>query len=200
MPRTFSDDERVAAKNDGDMVVPTGEPTALVVIEAELSLEILIDPLGPPALHDQSHELLACHLVRERAEEVVRGLRFSVAPLDQEPDRLTAFDDSIVPAGFAGPDAPAKSEPRGERPSSSMSPGRARSRSAPAQSASQPSGWCRSDSLRSCRRIQCTAAAPHRVPPLFEEAGVLRRCHASVGDRRRSHVDRAREEFSIRSR
>ena len=104
MPRAFRDDERVAAENDRDVVVPTGESTAFVVVEAELAFEILVNPLGTPALHDQAYELLAGHLVRERAEEVVRGLRFSVAPLDQEPDRLAAFDRSIVFSGFTGPD------------------------------------------------------------------------------------------------
>ena len=38
MPHTFGDDERVAAKDDGDMVVPTGESSTLVVIESELAL------------------------------------------------------------------------------------------------------------------------------------------------------------------
>ena len=75
MPRTFSDDERVAAQDDRDVMMPTGEPSAFVVIEAEFTLEVLVGALGAPALHDQSYELLARHLVRERAEEVIRRLR-----------------------------------------------------------------------------------------------------------------------------
>src|ERR1041384_8869217 len=95
MPRTFGDDERVAAENDRDVMMPTGEPSALIVIEAELALEILVDTLGAPPLHDQSYELLARHLMGQRAEEVVRWLRFSVAPFDQQPDGRATFDSQI---------------------------------------------------------------------------------------------------------
>jgi hypothetical protein len=90
MPRTFSDDERLAAQDDRDVMMPTGEPSAFEVIEAEFTLEVLVGALGAPALHDQSYELLARHLVRERAEEVIRRLRFPVSPLDQEPDLTIA--------------------------------------------------------------------------------------------------------------
>ncbi len=33
MPRTFGDDERVAAEDNRHVMMPTGEPSALVVIE-----------------------------------------------------------------------------------------------------------------------------------------------------------------------
>ena len=45
VPRAFGDDERVAAQDDGDMVVPTGKRAALDVVEAELCPELL----GMPA-------------------------------------------------------------------------------------------------------------------------------------------------------
>lgn len=51
-PHAFRDEERVAAEDNGDVVVPAGESTPLVVVETELALEILVDPLGPPALLD----------------------------------------------------------------------------------------------------------------------------------------------------
>jgi hypothetical protein len=50
MPHAFGDDERVAAKGDGDVVVPARKATALVVVEPELSLQILVDALGSPTL------------------------------------------------------------------------------------------------------------------------------------------------------
>ena len=65
MPHTFSDDERVAAKDDGDVVMPTGEPPAFVVIETELAFQILICPLGSPALHDKADELFSGPAVRK---------------------------------------------------------------------------------------------------------------------------------------
>ena len=37
MPRAFGDDERVAAEDDRDVMMPTGEPSAFVVIEAEFT-------------------------------------------------------------------------------------------------------------------------------------------------------------------
>ena len=37
MPHAFGDDERVAAKGYGDVVVQTRKATALVVVELELS-------------------------------------------------------------------------------------------------------------------------------------------------------------------
>jgi hypothetical protein len=110
MPRTFSDDERVAAEDDRDVMVPTWEAPALVVIETELALEILVGALRAPALHDQPHELLTGHLLWKRTEEVVRGLRFSVAPFNEKPYRLAAFEGSSVLVELAGPDHPANSK------------------------------------------------------------------------------------------
>ena len=58
MPHAFGDDERVTAKSYRDVMVPTRKATALVVVEPELSLQILVDTLGSPALHDEANELL----------------------------------------------------------------------------------------------------------------------------------------------
>src|SRR5512134_2364171 len=63
-PRAFGNDERVAAENDRDMVVPAWKPSSLVVIDAELSFEVLIDPLRPPSLHHDSQELSLGHAPR----------------------------------------------------------------------------------------------------------------------------------------
>ena len=46
----FSHREGVAAEDDGYVVMPTAEFAALVVVETELSLEVLVGALGAPAL------------------------------------------------------------------------------------------------------------------------------------------------------
>jgi len=59
MPRAFGDDERVAAQDDGDMVMPAGEASPLEVVETELALEVFVRAFGSPALHDDADELLS---------------------------------------------------------------------------------------------------------------------------------------------
>jgi hypothetical protein len=50
MPHSFGNDERVAAQDDRDVVVPAGKPPAFVVVEPQLVLEILIGAFDAPAL------------------------------------------------------------------------------------------------------------------------------------------------------
>lgn len=92
MPHTFGDDERVAAKDDRDVMVPAGKPPAFVVVESQLVLEILVGPFNSPALHHLSHQLLLRLSPRLRAEEAVRRLGFVVAPFNQQPDRFALLD------------------------------------------------------------------------------------------------------------
>src|SRR5829696_8638359 len=87
MPHTFGNDERVAAQDDRDVMVPARKSSALVVVEPELALEVLVGALGSPALHHHPHQLLLGYALGERAEEVVRGLVLVVTPFDQEPYR-----------------------------------------------------------------------------------------------------------------
>src|SRR6266536_2775441 len=54
MPRAFGDDERVAAKNDGDVMVPSGKRASLEVVEPELAFEVFIRTFGSPAFLDAS--------------------------------------------------------------------------------------------------------------------------------------------------
>lgn len=42
MPPSFTCDERVAAKNDGDVMVPSGERAPLEVVEVERALQLLV--------------------------------------------------------------------------------------------------------------------------------------------------------------
>src|SRR4051794_4158428 len=88
MPHAFGDDERVAAKGYRDVVVPTRKATALVVVDPELSLQVLVDALGSPALHDEADELLPGDAVRHGDEEVVGRLWRALAPLDEKPEGL----------------------------------------------------------------------------------------------------------------
>ena len=46
-PHTFSNDERVAAEYDGDVMVPARKRAAFEVIQAELALEFLVRAPGP---------------------------------------------------------------------------------------------------------------------------------------------------------
>src|SRR5262245_4666236 len=121
MPRAFGDDERVAAENDRDVMMPARIPSALVVIQPEFTLEVFIGALRSPALHDSSDDLLLGHAPRKRTEEVVGGLVLPVAPLDQEPERLALLDLVGMGVGVCGYD-PTECEPGGERLLRSLSP------------------------------------------------------------------------------
>ena len=89
MPRAFSDDERVAAQDDRDVVMPSREASALEVVEPELALEIFVSAFGSPALHNDADEPLSADAGGQRREEVVGRLVFAIAPFDQQPERLT---------------------------------------------------------------------------------------------------------------
>src|SRR6266536_776561 len=90
----FGDDERVAAEGDGDVVVPAREASSFEVVEAELALQILVDTLGAPSLHDEPDELSLGDGLGQRREEVVGRLLLAVAPLDEEPLGLALRIDS----------------------------------------------------------------------------------------------------------
>ncbi len=61
MPRAFGDDERVAGKDDRDVMLPTGKAPTFVVIEPKLALQVLVRAFGAPALHDGTNQSLARH-------------------------------------------------------------------------------------------------------------------------------------------
>ena len=95
MPHTFGDDERVAAEDDRDVMMPAGKPTAFVVVEAELVVEILVRAFDPPALHHTAHQLFLRRTTRQRAEETVRGGVLVVTPFDQQPHGFTLVDAAL---------------------------------------------------------------------------------------------------------
>src|SRR5271154_344398 len=74
-PHALRNEERVAAENDRDVVMPAGERAAFEVVQAELSFELLVGALGAPALLHDAHDLLLGHPPRQRREDELRWLR-----------------------------------------------------------------------------------------------------------------------------
>jgi len=85
MPQALAGHERIAAEDDGDVVMPSAEGASLVVVEPELSLEVFVDALGAPAFLGDPHELLSTGRLAQPRERVVGGGFFAVRPLDQQP-------------------------------------------------------------------------------------------------------------------
>src|SRR5271155_4019781 len=71
MPQALAGHERIAAEDDGDVVMPSTEGASLVVVEAELSLEVFVDALGAPAFLGDPHELLPTGGLAQPCERVV---------------------------------------------------------------------------------------------------------------------------------
>ncbi len=85
MPQALAGHERIAAEDDGDVVMPAAEGSPLVVVEPELTLEIFVDALGAPAFLGDPYELLSTGRLAEAGERVVGRRLLAVRPLDQEP-------------------------------------------------------------------------------------------------------------------
>ena len=75
----------VAAKCDGDMVMPSFESSTFVVVEPKLTLEVLVDPLGAPSLSADAHEPVERGVLGCRQQGELRRQRLIVQPLSQEP-------------------------------------------------------------------------------------------------------------------
>src|SRR6266542_3356265 len=89
MPRAFGDDERVAAKNDGDVMVPSGKRASLEVVEPELAFEVFIRTFGSPAFLEKADDLLLAQSPRQGGEDELVRLRFALGPLDDEPNTFS---------------------------------------------------------------------------------------------------------------
>src|SRR5580704_2419463 len=81
MPHALSDDEGVAADDDGDVVVPADPATSFEVVESQLGLHLLVGLLGSPALLEDPDDLLAGHRSRQSRERVLRRRVFLLGPL-----------------------------------------------------------------------------------------------------------------------
>ena len=84
-PHTLGNDERVAAKYDGDVVMPAWKGAPLEVVEAELSLEFLVGSLGSPSFLKDAHDLLLRHASRKTCKGKLRRPGFALGPLHDEP-------------------------------------------------------------------------------------------------------------------
>src|SRR3984885_7292101 len=121
MPQALAGHERIAAEDDGDVVMPAAKGAALVVIEPELPLEVLVDALGAPAFLGGPHELLSTGRFAQPREGVVSRRLLAVGPLNQEP---------VVPAvGVARVDLE-HGEARPQRAATSLLPRRRTERAA----------------------------------------------------------------------
>ena len=79
MPHTLGNEERVAAQDDRDVMVPPGVRAAFEVIEAELALELFVGSFRAPSFLHGAHDLLLRHPPRQGREDAVRRLRFRMA-------------------------------------------------------------------------------------------------------------------------
>ncbi len=66
-------------------MVPAGEASSFELVEAQLALQVLVDTLGAPSLHDKPDELAPGDVLGQGRDEVVGRLLLAVAPLDEEP-------------------------------------------------------------------------------------------------------------------
>jgi hypothetical protein len=95
---TFTHDERVAAEDAGNVMMPAEEGASLVVVETQFAFEVLIDTLGSPPLLGNPHKLFAAQLPSHMGEGKVRRLRLTFRPLDKKP----MVSDVLVPGQSLG--------------------------------------------------------------------------------------------------
>src|SRR5664279_1582000 len=87
-PGALGNDKREADQHDGDMVVPAAKGPALVMVESQLSLGVLVHAFGAPALLDPPDELTPGHGRRQRGGGEVGRPFFALGPFHDQPDRL----------------------------------------------------------------------------------------------------------------
>lgn len=88
-PHTLTDDERIAAKHYGDVMVPSGEGPPLEVVEAKLALELFISAFCAPALLQDPNDFLLRHSSAERSEYELCRMALPFRPFHDEPHRLS---------------------------------------------------------------------------------------------------------------
>lgn len=86
MPQAFAHDERVAAKDDGDVMMPAWEGAAFEVIKAEFAFQLFVRALRAPTFLDDAYDLFLGHPARQRRQPATVALD----PTDS---------DTIPPAG-----------------------------------------------------------------------------------------------------
>ena len=109
MLHTFGNDEREAAEDDGDVVIPSGVRTPLEVIETQLAFYLFIHALRAPTLLGDAHDLLLAQPTRQRREGELCRLVFAFGPLHHEPYGLVrGRRDAIIAGDFDPPEAEAR--------------------------------------------------------------------------------------------
>lgn len=119
-PHTFADDERIAAQDDRDVVIPAWKGAPFVGVEPELAFELLVGAFGTPSLLDRTSDVLLAHPSRERRERELRRTTPSFGPLDDEPHGLPILGGRAV---IVSHDAPAEAELREPRTKCAVAPG-----------------------------------------------------------------------------
>ena len=89
MPHPFGNDERGAAENDRNVVVPSQKGASFEVVESELAFEIFVDAFGPPTFLDDADDLFFSHATRQRRKRKLRRFGFALRPLHEQPYGLT---------------------------------------------------------------------------------------------------------------
>src|SRR5690606_22237388 len=95
--------EGVAAEDDRDVMVPAHEGATLEVIEPELTFQVFVHPLCPPAFLDDADEPLVTHAARQGREIKLHRLLVVGWPLDHQPDGLAIFDGEAILMGRLDP-------------------------------------------------------------------------------------------------
>ncbi len=80
-------------------MVPAGERAAFEMIESQLSLEIFIHALGPPAFFAETHDLLFAHSAAERGEQELARCDVAIEPFGDQPERLVFRERRAVILG-----------------------------------------------------------------------------------------------------
>src|SRR6266567_1330857 len=92
-------------------MVPSGEGAAFEMVESKLALEVLVHPLGAPALLEDPDDLLATHASRQCGEREFRGFLLAVEPLSNEPERLSISNGApVIVCGLHADEAEARAE------------------------------------------------------------------------------------------
>src|SRR5262245_6866132 len=81
MPHAFGNNERVAAEDDGYVMMPSGKRAPFEVVETELSFELFVGALRAPPLLEQTDDLLPAHATRQRRQGEFGRLRLAFGPL-----------------------------------------------------------------------------------------------------------------------
>src|SRR6202044_1028300 len=79
MPQALAEDERVAAEDDGNVMIPAAEGPPFVVIQPQLAFEVLVHSLGAPAFLRDPHELLSTRRLAHPRDRVVRRRLLTVS-------------------------------------------------------------------------------------------------------------------------